>query len=76
MSSYGMDYDVRMGDGLQHAMQASHALLHQSHHMQQQQHLQPLQQHNDVGLGGLHHEVSLGVGNRSVDNTGKGSRWV
>ena len=53
MASYGgMDYDVRMGDGLQHAMQAGHALLHPGHHMQQQQ--QQLQQqhlnHGDVGL--------------------------
>jgi hypothetical protein len=54
MASYGgMDYDVRMGDGLQHAMQAGHALLHPGHHMQQQQQQQLQQQHlnhGDVGL--------------------------
>ncbi len=58
MASYGgMDYDVRMGDGLQHAMQAGHALLHSGHHMQQQQQQQQQQQlqqqhinHGDVGL--------------------------
>ena len=51
MASYGgMDYDVRMGDGLQHAMQAGHALLHPGHHMQQQQLQQQHLNHGDVGL--------------------------
>ena len=49
MASYnGMDYD-----GLQHAMQAGHVLLHSGHHLQpQQQQLQQQQHinHGDVGL--------------------------
>ena len=51
MASYnGMDYDVRMGDGLQHAMQTGHALLHSGHHLQQQQLQQQHLNHGDVGL--------------------------